>query len=84
MCVPIQQVPRHLTNYGKSKQLQEVLHPVSGMPEALCNEEGEHRKSDATEATHDLIKKCSVLHQVVDTVVCHHGKDGDDLQCATT
>jgi hypothetical protein len=33
---------------------------------------------------HDLVKERSVLHQVVGTVVCHHGKDGDDLQCATT
>ena len=80
----ILQIPGHFADYCKSEQLQEVLHPVSGMPEALCNEEGKHRKSDATEAAHDLIKKCTVLHQVVGTVVCHHGKDGDDLQCATT
>lgn len=63
---------------------KEVLHPVSGMPKALCNEKGEHRKGDAPEAAHNLVKECSVLHQVVGTVVCHHRKDGDDLQCATT
>ena len=80
----IQQVPGQFTDYGKSQQLQKVLHPVSGMLEALCYEEGEHRKGNATEAAHDFVKEHAVLHQVVGTVVCHHGKDGDDLQCATT
>lgn len=78
-------VDRILTaNHGKPEQLKEVLYPVSGMLEAFCYEKGEHRKSDATEATHDLIKKCFVLHQVVGTVVYHHRDDGNDLQCATT
>lgn len=80
----IQQVPGLFTDYGKSQQLQKVLHPVSGILEALCYEEGEHRKGNATEAAHDLVKECSVLHQVVGTVVCYHRKNGNDLQCATT
>lgn len=80
----IQQVPGQFTDYGKSQQLQKVLHPISGMLEALCNEEGEHRKGDATEAAHDLVKERAVLHQVVGTVVCYHRKNGNDLQCATT
>ena len=80
----VQQVLRHFTDYGKPEQQQEVLHPVSGIPEAFSYEEGEHWKSNATEAAHDLIKKCAVLHQVVGTMICHHRKNGNDLQCATT
>lgn len=50
----------------------------------LCYEKGEHRKGDTTEAAHALVKERAVFHQVVGTMVCHHRKDGDDLQCATT
>ena len=60
--ISIQQVPEQFTDYGKSQQLQEVLHSVSGMPEALCNEKGEHRKSDAPKAAHDLVKVRAVFH----------------------
>ena len=80
----IQQVLGHFTDNCKSQQLQEVLHPVLGMPEAFCYEEGEHRKGNATEAAHDLVKEGAVFHQVVGTVVCHHREDSNDLQCATT
>lgn len=63
LCVPsAQQVPEQFTDYGKSQQLQEVLHPVSSMAETLCNEKGEHRKGNAPKAAHDLVKVRAVFH----------------------
>lgn len=68
----IQQIPRHFTDYGEKQELQKISSSVSGVPEALRNQESEHRKSDTSDATHRFIKQCAIFQQVISRVVNHH------------